>query len=155
MLFRPDPTFISKVNTCFHRAWEIVLPSCCPNPQRAWEHECHSLSVLRALRCYMEGTKPLRKTDALFILFKGPSMGNQASKSMIARWLKKAIVRAYEVSGISPTEGITAHSIRGWQPSRASAALRISKTATWASPSTFTCHYKIDQAASAVAIFDR
>lgn len=106
----------------------------------------------------IDRTKSFRKTGALFVLFKGHFSGNKASTSTLARWLN-AIIKAYEVSDLSLPEGITAHSIRGAATSAAFEGLHcledICRAVTWATPSTFICHYRIDKAASATAAFGR
>lgn len=32
VVLRPDPFFVPKINTTFHRAQELILPNFCPNP---------------------------------------------------------------------------------------------------------------------------
>lgn len=46
VVLRPDPTFIPKVNTWFHR--ELSMQSFCPNPRHPKERAWHNLDVRRA-----------------------------------------------------------------------------------------------------------
>lgn len=80
---QPDPLFIPKINSWFHRAQEIVLPSLCPNASHPKEREWHMMDVWRALKYYLERTKALQKTDALFCYFQGPAMGRKASTRIL------------------------------------------------------------------------
>lgn len=44
-----------------------------------------------SFKYYLDRTRDIRKTDALFIKFKGSSIGNKASIVTISKWLKEAI----------------------------------------------------------------
>ncbi|XP_026534302.1 trafficking kinesin-binding protein 1-like [Notechis scutatus] len=45
VVLRPDPTFLPKVNSAFHRAQELILPNFCPNPSQEREQQWHKLDV--------------------------------------------------------------------------------------------------------------
>lgn len=159
VVLRPDPIFIPKVNTWFHRAHELSLPSFCPNPNHPKEQAWHNLDVRRALRFYTERTREFRLTETLFVKFQGNRKGGRVSTPTLSRWLKMGIEAAYRAIGLEPPVGITAHSIRG---AAASAAFEgvcsmgdICRAATWSSPNTFTKHYHIDTTALAEAAFGR
>ncbi|XP_026550410.1 uncharacterized protein LOC113432497, partial [Notechis scutatus] len=49
VILRPDPVFMPKINSAFHRAQELVLPNFCPKPVREKERQWHTLDVRRAL----------------------------------------------------------------------------------------------------------
>lgn len=108
---RLDPAFIPKVNTQFHRAQVIIIPSFCPDPKTSREREWHYLDVRRALSFYIDRTKDLRKTDSLFVSFKTSSLGKLVSTSTLSRWIRECITLAYQGSGVEPPKGITAHSL--------------------------------------------
>lgn len=67
------PSFVPKVNTIFHRTQELILPTLCPNPKSSRERDWHSLDVKQALSFYLDQSKEFRKSEALFVLFEGPS----------------------------------------------------------------------------------
>lgn len=100
------PAFI---NTAFHCAQELVLPSFCTNLVHPKEKAWHMLDVRRALCFYTERTRDTRKTDSLFVKFGGSEAKERA------RWLRLAIADAYKALRKEPPQGITAHSTRGQQ----------------------------------------
>lgn len=159
VVLRPDPSFIPKVNSLFHRAQELVLPSFCPRPEHPREKAWHSLDVRRALRFYTERSRSFRKTEALFVNFGGGRQGQKASAGTLARWLRSCIEMAYQAKGEEPPEGITAHSLRSAATSAAfdgcSSMAEICRAATWSSVHTFARHYRVDVSASADASLGR
>lgn len=156
---RPDPVFIPKVNSVFHRAQDIIVPSFCPNPKNSKERELHCLDVRRALSFYPERTKDSRKTESLFVSFRLSSVGNRVSTSTLSRWIRDCILLAYKSSGVEPPSGICAHLLRSAATSTAYRAFpsleTVCKTATWSSVHTFTKHYRVDKRASAKAAYGR
>lgn len=159
VILRLDPSFMTKVNSVFHRAQEVVLPTLCPNPQSSKERAWHSLDAKRALSFYLDQTREFKKSDALFVLFGGLSRGKKASTASLSWWLRASIVVSYKALGKDPPTGVTAHSTRGAATSavfEGGISLEsICKAAAWASPNTFIWHYKIYQAASAEVAFGR
>lgn len=159
VVLRPDPSFIPKINTVFHRAQDLVIPSFFPRPVHRLEKQWHNIDARRALRCYIDRTRPLRKTDYLFVHFRGRKTGQKASSTVLSCWLKELISLAYQEAGKRPPEGVTAHSIRGAATSAAyvghSSLEEICKAATWSNPNTFITHYRIDQARAAEAAMGR
>lgn len=97
--------------------------------------------------------------DTLFVGFRGYKEGMKVSRHSLAKWLKEAISLAYASAGIQPPKGIPAHSTRGAATSAAFrgiySLLNICRGTTWASLSTFTRHYQVDQAAAQLAAFGR
>ncbi|XP_069612715.1 ankyrin repeat and SAM domain-containing protein 1A isoform X8 [Ranitomeya imitator] len=109
---RPDPAYLPKVASKFHRSQEVSLPSFCPNPKNEKEQNFHNLDVRRCLIQYLDSTREYRKEGSLFVCFQGPRKGFRASKGTLARWIKEAIVLAYSSSGNEIPDGIRAHSTR-------------------------------------------
>uniref|UniRef100_A0A8D0L1J2 Core-binding (CB) domain-containing protein n=1 Tax=Sphenodon punctatus TaxID=8508 RepID=A0A8D0L1J2_SPHPU len=60
---RMDEAFIPKVNSTFHRAQEVILPSFCPKPSHPKEKVWHTLDVRRALKIYLRRTSSIRTTS--------------------------------------------------------------------------------------------
>lgn len=159
VVLRPDPAFVPKVNSTFHRSEDVVLPSFCPNPKHDKEREWHCLDVRRALSYYLDRTKHFRKSDALFVSFRKSNLGQRISTSTISRWIRGCIILAYKAKSEEPPQGVTAHSLRGAATSVAYRSFpsleTICKAATWKSVHSFTKHYRIDKMASADAAFGR
>ncbi|XP_039190732.1 nuclear factor 1 C-type isoform X6 [Crotalus tigris] len=112
VVLRPDPAFMPKVNSIFHRSQELILPDFCPNPKHRLEHRWHKLDVRRALCYYVKCTSSFRKSEALFVSFQPSTMGKKVSSSTIGRWIRACIAQAY-VSQASPVPPhVIAHSTR-------------------------------------------
>lgn len=159
VVLRPDPAFIPKVNSIFHRSQDIVLPSFCPDPKTPKEKVFHCLDVRRALSFYLDRTKEVRKTESLFVSFRNSSMGKPVSTSTLSRWIRECIALAYKSSGVEVPLGICAHSLRSASTSVAyryfPSLETVCRAATWSSVHTFTKHYRVDKRASAEAAFGR
>lgn len=78
-MLRPDPSFLPKINSAFHRSQEVILPSFCTEPVHAKERSRYTLDVCRALRFYSDRTKDFCKMESLFIKFGSAHMGEKAS----------------------------------------------------------------------------
>lgn len=65
VMFRLDPSFLPKVNSFFHRAEEVVMPSFCPSSQHPRERDWHTLNIHRALSFYISRTAPFGKSEAV------------------------------------------------------------------------------------------
>ncbi|KAG8553057.1 hypothetical protein GDO81_003253 [Engystomops pustulosus] len=117
-----DSAFLPKVVSNFHRNQEIILPSFCSNPTSSREAEWHTLD--------------------------GPNKGKKASKITIARWLKMAISKCYNLQNKPVPLNIKAHSTRAmstsWAERRGATLDQICRAATWASQNTFIKHYRLD-----------
>ncbi|CAJ0963288.1 unnamed protein product [Ranitomeya imitator] len=112
VVLRTSPSFLLKVVFSFHLNEEIVLPSLCPAPVHRIEKSLHTLDLVRALRRYISRTASFRRSDALFVLPKGPRKGFLASKATIAKWIRSAIQESYRVRGLPVPAGIKAYSTR-------------------------------------------
>lgn len=64
VFFCPDPAFLPKINTLFHREQETFIHSFCPHPHHPKERKWDSLDVRKAIRFYTEQTKSFRKTGS-------------------------------------------------------------------------------------------
>lgn len=125
----------------------MVLPSLCRNPNSTSERAWRSLDVKRVLSFCLDHTKDIRKSEALFVLFGGPSEGKRASVSSLSWWRRTATFEAYKAVGRDPPEGVTAHSTSAVFEVILSFE-SICRAAAWSSTNTLMRHYKIDQAAS-------
>lgn len=159
VVLRPTPDFLPKVVTAFHLNQDIVVPSLCPLPKNPIEKRLHNLDVVRAITSYLEETKDIRRSQALFIIPTGPNRGAKASKALIAKWIRSTIIRAYAVKGRASPLKVKAHSTRSlstsWALQHQASAEQICKAATWASLHTFTRFYRLHTQASAEASFGR
>ncbi|XP_071967906.1 uncharacterized protein [Engystomops pustulosus] len=143
-----DSAFLPKVVSNFHRNQEIILPSFCSNPTSSREAEWHTLDVRRMVLKYLQSTEEWRVDNNLFIQFQGPNKGKKASKITIARWLKMAISKCYNLQNKPVPLNIKAHSTRAmstsWAERRGATLDQICRAATWASQNTFIKHYRLD-----------
>lgn len=159
IILKTQPSFLPKVVSSFHCQQEIVLPSFCSNPSSAKEREYHSLDVRRCVLQYLQTSQAFRKDDHLLLQFQGVNKGLKASKITIARWIKMTISTCYGIRNIPPPQSIRAHSTRAVATSWAELANvsieQICKAATWANPSTFFRHYRLDVAANMDLSFGR
>ena len=107
-----------------------------------------SLCPVRAVRIYLNKTKPIRKNrKRLFI----PTKGDQdLNKSTISGWVKYAIKNAYNSINKTPNNLFNprAHELRALSASWAYMSFvpleEILRAAVWASPSVFAEHYLRD-----------
>ncbi|XP_068103097.1 uncharacterized protein [Hyperolius riggenbachi] len=156
---RPDIAFLPKVVSTFHRTQEIFLPSFCEKQSNEKEKQLHCLDVRRCLLQYLERSKSWRKTDALFILFAGKNRGLRASKPTIARWIRQAILMAYQSQGMVLPTSVKAHSTRSvatsWAERAGASIEQICRAATWSSQNTFVKHYRLNLLSSGDLAFGR
>ncbi|KAG8558682.1 hypothetical protein GDO81_017103 [Engystomops pustulosus] len=159
IVLRPDPKFLPKVVSDFHRSQDIVLPSFCSEPKSDKEKSFHNLDVRRSVLQYLESSELFRRTDSLFVLFSGKNKGTNASSTTIARWIRATIQLAYEVAERSIPENIHAHSTRAlatsWAEFRHASLEQICQAACWSTPHTFFKHYRLDVAGSLDLSFGR
>lgn len=159
VVLRPDPAFVPKVASAFHRSQDLSLPSFCPRPVHALEKKWHSLDVRRILKIFLTRTASLRCTEMIFINISPPKLGQRMSKASIAATIRACIREAYLSSGLEVPSGISAHSTRSAATNAAysnrASAEEICRAATWSSLSTFVKHYRLNVYASAEAAFGR
>ena len=96
---------------------------------------------VRALKWYVERSKPVRTSDKLFILLRRPF--TPASRSTLSRWIVN-LIKLFTQEG----ETVRAHDLRGHATSKAWFGLiqleDIMKAAAWRTPSSFVSHYLTD-----------
>lgn len=159
IILKPDPAFLPKVVSSFHRDQEIILPSFCEAASSSRERTFHALDVRRTLIEYLARTQDWRNTNSLFLQFSGAGKGNRATKGTIARWVRQTIEMAYSSSGIPVPGTLKAHSTRAmstsWAERQAASVEQICKAATWSSAHTFFRHYRLDVSGSADLSFGR
>ncbi|XP_056425878.1 anion exchange protein 4 [Hyla sarda] len=85
VVLSPDPAFLPKRVSDFHRTQVVILPSFCENSKNDKEKEFHCLDVRRCLLHYLEISKDWRLSPKLLLQFQGP---NEAS---CPRLLEQAI----------------------------------------------------------------
>ncbi|XP_077120915.1 uncharacterized protein LOC143775974 [Ranitomeya variabilis] len=157
VVLKPDPAYLPKVASHFHRSQEIVLPSFLPNPSNAKEELLHTLDVRRCLLEYITVTNAWKREDALFLSFQGPRKGLRVSKFTLAKWIREAISLAYTAGGGPAPQNLRAHSTRAmatsWAERSGVSIDQICKAATWSSPSTFFKHYRLDLGCSSDLTF--
>ncbi|XP_069588149.1 uncharacterized protein [Ranitomeya imitator] len=109
VVLKPDPSYLPKVATKYHRSQEIFLPSFYDNPLNPEEEKLHMLDVKRAVLSYIERTQSCRQSRALFVSFQGHRKGHGVTKATLSRWIREAIHLAYLSKGKDPPEGVKAH----------------------------------------------
>ncbi|CAJ0949364.1 unnamed protein product [Ranitomeya imitator] len=112
VVLKPDPSYLPKVATKYHRSQEIFLPSFYDNPLNPEEEKLHMLDVKRAVLSYIERTQSCRQSRALFVSFQGHRKGHGVTKATLSRWIREAIHLAYLSKGKDPPDGVKAHSAR-------------------------------------------
>ncbi|KAI2643104.1 hypothetical protein H4Q32_027660 [Labeo rohita] len=127
----------------------VVLQAFCPPPFREPDQEkLNCMCPVRALDAYVHRVAPWRRSDQLFISFGPQRRGLPASKQTISRWIVKAILLAYESTGLPPPLGVKAHSTRSMAASKSFLAgiplQDICNAAGWSTPLTFVRFYRLD-----------
>ena len=153
---RPNAAFVPKVVTSTYRSRVITLEGFSLPPHLTEEEErLHCLCPVRALACYVERTKGLRRSTQLFVCYGQGALGQALSSQRLSHWLCDCITSAYESAGGVAPEGLRAHSTRGLAAS--TALLRgvcvqdICTAASWASPSSFVQAYLRDTSAGSLS----
>lgn len=148
VVMRTRPSFLPKVVSDFHVNQAISLPTFFPNPSTPAERALHSLDLRRFLKCYLDRSRPMRKSDQLFVNYGQIRAGYAASKQSISRWIVSCIRLVYQLAQKPLASTPKAHSTRG--KATTAAFLRnvpiaeICRAATWRSVHTFTRHYCLD-----------
>ena len=131
----PDPQFLAKNQTPSFTPSDIFLPSL---GEASSIREDRRWCPVRALKWYIEKTKPIRTSDQLFVLPRRPY--SPASKDTLSRWVADLIS-----PHVSPGERIRAHDVRGQAASRAwfrGVPLEdVMRAASWKTPSSFVACY--------------
>lgn len=109
------------------------------------------------LAYYLRHTAALRKSDGLFIHFSNQSQGQPLSPQQLSHWLCETTSLA--TTGLSPPDGLRAHSTRGISASLALhgdlSVQDIYSAVSWLSLTSFICFYLHDVSEpSLLAIWD-
>ncbi|XP_073429809.1 uncharacterized protein [Dendrobates tinctorius] len=159
LVLKPDPAYLPKVATKYHRSQEILLPTFYKNPSTPEEQKFHTLDVKRTVLKCIERSNSWRQSRALFVSFQGCKKGYGVTKSTISRWIREAIRLAYSAKNEDPPGNIRAHSTRAMATSWAEKGdvpiETICKAAVWSSPSTFYKHYRLDLSSTSDLSFGR
>lgn len=134
----------------------MILPNFCPSPSHRLEWSWQTLDVHRALRIYLKRTSSFRRSESLFVSFQPSTLGPRVSSPIVGCWLRATIAAAYEAHFLPVLACSPAHSTRSAPTSAAwsiQASLEdICREATWALPSPFIHHYKLDVYPSAEVV---
>ena len=132
VVLRPNPAFLSKVLSDFYLSQSIELQSL---PFSAADQL--ALCLVRALSEYIRRTKPLRKSDQLFVCFHTSCLGRPLSE--VSTFVVDTIQQGYTLSGAPALSRIRAHSTHSVSNSWALLQLAsICTASTWTSHSMFT-----------------
>ena len=134
----PDPKFLAKNQSMTFTPQEIFLPALGSistiSEDKRW-------CPVRAIKWYIDRTKPIRQCDRLFILPRSPY--TPASKDTISRWIRDLIT-----PHVSDSERARAHDVRGQSTSRAWFSgvplEEVMKAAAWKTPTSFVSCYLTD-----------
>ncbi|KAL1255562.1 hypothetical protein QQF64_013623 [Cirrhinus molitorella] len=140
--FKTNSAFVPKVSESTLAYRQVDLRAFHPPPFSSSEEErLHRLCPVRVLHHYVDGTKGLRKGNQLFVSWADSHKGKPISRQRLSHWLVEAIILAYNSVGLSPPEGLKAHSTRSlatsWAAFRGMSIQDICAAASWASALTF------------------
>lgn len=146
----PNPSFLPKVLKPSTINQVIELDVFHPDPLCTGTGlDNFSLCPIRALRTYIERTRPLRHSHTqLFVCFDKKCTGKPVSKQLLSHWIVDTISQAYSNQNLPIPGDLVAHSTRSMATS--SAALKgvglsdICAAASWSTPCTFTRFYRIN-----------
>ena len=131
----PNPNFLAKNQSESFSPAPIFLPTM---SSASSMREDRFVCPVRALKWYIEKTKALRKSNALFLIPRSPY--TSASKDTISRWLVELISLF-----ASPDDRPRAHDVRACAASaawfRGVPLTDILRAASWKTPSTFVSRY--------------
>ena len=121
-------------------------------PEQGPGRDGRLLCPVRALRAYVERTRPWRKVSQFFVCFGQTKLGQPASKQRLSHWLVDAITASYSEQGFPVPAGLVGHSTRSvatsWAALRGVSLSDICSAATWSSPCTFTRFYRLNVASA-------
>ena len=108
------------------------------------------LCPVRALRLYIEKTKPIRKGRRCLFVPTSPLSKTECNLNMISLWLRSTILAAYREKGLPPPEASNPHEIRAIASTMAlhrnCTVGSIMEGCFWRSNSVFASHYLRDLA---------
>ncbi|KAL0146715.1 hypothetical protein M9458_058055, partial [Cirrhinus mrigala] len=110
VVLRSQPGYVPKVPTTPFRDQVVTLQAISSQED---DPNLTLLCPVHALRIYMERTQPFRRSEQLFVCYRGQQKGKAVSKQRISHWLVDAIRTAYQARGLPCPLGVRAHSTRG------------------------------------------
>ncbi|XP_055053994.2 uncharacterized protein [Misgurnus anguillicaudatus] len=149
VIFKTNPAFIPKVSESALACKQVDLMAFHPPPFSSPEEErLHCLCPVRALSCYVNRTRAIRKNNQLFVSWADTHKGKPISRQRLSHWVVEAIILSYNSRGLTPPAGLRAHSTRGmatsWALFKGVSVQDICAAASWASPHTFVRFYRLD-----------
>ncbi len=147
----PNPSFLPKVLPRSFVSRPLVLEPFHPPPHNSAESaRLHLICPVRALRRYISCTQQIRRSDQLFVCYGDSMQGQAVSKQRLAKWVVRLIELAYHSAGMTPPQGVVAHSTRGvatsWALFRGASLEDVCAAAGWSSSMTFVKFYRLDVA---------
>ncbi len=147
----PNPSFLPKVLPRSFVSRPLVLEPFHPPPHNSAESaRLHLICPVRALRRCISCTQQIRRSDQLFVCYGDSVQGQAVSKQRLAKWVVRLIELAYHSAGMTPPQGVVAHSTRGvatsWALFRGASLEDVCAAAGWSSSMTFVKFYRLDVA---------
>ena len=146
-----NPAFLPKVVNVVYINRQIDLEAFHPVFQTRLEKKLHTLCPVRALRWYLEKTKPIRVDRQLLVSYQAGRQGKKVNKATVARWIRQTVVYSYNQMGRElPLRSVRAHDTRAQAASFADlkgvAPADLCAAATWSSVNVFAKFYRLDLA---------
>ncbi len=146
----PNPSFLPKVLPRSFVSRPLVLEPFHPPHNSAESARLHLICPVRALRRYISCTQQIRRSDQLFVCYGDSVQGQAVPKQRLAKWVVRLIELAYHSAGMTPPQGVVAHSTRGvatsWALFRGASLDDVCAAAGWSSSMTFVKFYRLDVA---------
>lgn len=99
VILKPDALYSLKVSSNLQRSQNVVLPSFCSFPKNKKGEHFNFLDVRKCFIIrYLEVIGSCRSSCNFWFCIVAPKKGVKASRSTIARWIRKAIFPAYNHS---------------------------------------------------------
>ena len=104
---------------------------------------------VRALKCYLDRTRDVRRVRQRFVCFARQAEGKPAAKATFAGWIVRMIKFAYHDLDKECPSGLP-HALQmravasSWAELASCELSEILRTGMWASSSTFVHHYRLD-----------
>ena len=107
----PDPEFKPKTVDLVYSRAPLVVKAFFPVPRTMEERRYNLSCPVRAVRCYLDRTKAVRKSHKLLVSYRKRSPGLAITSQRLAHWLVDAVSEAYTRAN-KPVPKLTAHSTR-------------------------------------------
>ncbi|XP_061589562.1 LOW QUALITY PROTEIN: nucleolar protein 14 [Cololabis saira] len=110
------------------------------------EERANLLCPVRALWLYLQATQSFRRSEQLFVCYRGAHKGRALSKQRLSHWIVDTIKQAYDVAGRPAPSGVVCHSTTSWAAMKGVALSEIFAAASWTGPCTFSRFYRLNAA---------